>query len=111
MDSSEGYARWWSETGERQLRQVLLWRWDPVGVSAFFPDAADEYDGYAPQIAQLLRGGATPEDLAEHLAGVEREQMGRDVAAERLRDVAAFLVAWYETSTTQWQEFGRLGEG
>ena len=66
----EEFALWWSETGERELRQLLFWKWDPIGVNPFFPRTADEYDGYATQVVTALRTGASggrdhrpPEDL------------------------------------------------
>jgi hypothetical protein len=59
--TTEEFARWWKETGEHELRQILLWRRDPIGVADFFPNTAEEYDGYAPQIVQSLRNGASPE--------------------------------------------------
>jgi hypothetical protein len=27
------FTRWRRETGERELGQLLLWRWDPIGVA------------------------------------------------------------------------------
>jgi hypothetical protein len=32
------FARWWRETGEHELRQELLWSWDPLGVADPFPN-------------------------------------------------------------------------
>lgn len=66
--TSEQFAAWWKQTGEHELRQLLLWRWDPIGVAELFPNTADEYDGYAPQIVQILRRGGPAEELADHLA-------------------------------------------
>ena len=36
-----------------------------------FPNPADEYDGYALQIVQILRRGGQAEELAGHLTAVE----------------------------------------
>jgi len=57
LDADE-FARWWKETGEHELRQILFWKWDPIGVSDIFPNTADDYDGYAPPIVSALRKGA-----------------------------------------------------
>ena len=35
---SDHFARWSKETGERELRQLLSWKWDPLGAVAIsFP--------------------------------------------------------------------------
>lgn len=109
--SSEAFARWWRETGERELRQVLFWRWDPIGVASFFPDTADEYDGYAAQIVSLLREGSPPQDIADYLAGVEREQMGLGEPAApcgRLEPLVMFISAWYRGSQDRWTQFSPM---
>jgi hypothetical protein len=101
------FARWWRETGERELRQVLFWRWDPLGVSGYFPNTADEYDGYAPGVVALLRLGASDDVLAEHLSFVERETMGllpRDPAGRT--EVAELLGAWFVNSIDAWAQHG-----
>jgi hypothetical protein len=100
----EQFARWWRETGERELRQVLLWRWDPIGVSDSFPNAADEYDGYGPGVVALLRAGASEDDVADHLGFVERETMGlpADDPAQRAK-VAQLLMGWFANSVDSWQ--------
>ena len=105
--SVEEFASWWHETGEHELQQVLLWRWDPIGVSDCFPNTADEYDGYAPQIVQALRNGASEEEIAHMLAGIEHDSIGLAVpAATRLRPIAEFLRSWFENSQDSWRRFG-----
>jgi hypothetical protein len=69
-------ARWRAETGESELCQILFWKWDPVGVSDAFPDAADEYDSYVPQILSALNERASADQLAELLGATERDRMG-----------------------------------
>lgn len=59
-DELNGPARWWDETGDYELRQILHWRWDPIGVANVFPYAADEYGNYAPTIVDALRAGRRP---------------------------------------------------
>ena len=97
--NTEQFAEWWRRTGEQELRQILFWRWDPLGVADCFPDTADEYDGYAPQLVKLLRADATEAEIAAHLAEVEHETMGLSwPRPEALADLAAFLKGWYESS-------------
>lgn len=40
--TTDEFARWWHETGEHELRQLLLWRWDPIGVADYFPNTVGE---------------------------------------------------------------------
>jgi hypothetical protein len=61
------YHRWWKHQGGRELRQLLMDRWDPIGVRES-PEAASEYDGYFGGVMQLLRRGAAAQEIAEHLA-------------------------------------------
>jgi len=97
------FARWWREAGERELRQMLYWRWDPIGVADQFPVAADEYDDYGPGVVALLRAGASEEDVADHLAFVERETIGVLQQPERCAAVAALLASWFANSVDAWQ--------
>ena len=104
------FARWWRETGERELSQVLFWRWDPIGVSAEFPSTADEYDSYGPGVVALLRAGASADDVADHLGFVERETMGLAMDdPERRAAVAQLLAAWFDNSVDTWQRSGADG--
>jgi hypothetical protein len=119
--SSEGkrhdvgeFAEWWQQTGEYELRQILHWRWDPIGVSVDFPYAAGEYDSYAPEVFSVLSNGASANEIAELLGSIEDERMGLGAGplsgaqVDRLRDVAAGIVAWFEASRLRWVEFGPL---
>lgn len=115
-DSVVEWARWWQETGEYELRQILHWKWDPIGVASAFPWAADEYDRYAPQIAAALKERASAAEIAELLGCIECDRMGlREVVPEFRREVPEFrqkvavhILAWYESSQTRWLEFGPL---
>jgi hypothetical protein len=103
------WARWWQETGEHELRRILHWKWDPIGVAGAFPYAADEYDRYAPQIAAALKQQLSAVEIADVLAGIERDWMGHlGVSAGDRRTLADGIVAWYESSQTRWIEFGSL---
>ena len=101
------FARWWRETGERELRQLLLWRWDPIGVADYFPNTADEYDGYAPQLVQVLRKGGDAAAVSAHLGEVEHQSMdGPFTSPERLDYLGSLIREWYENSLDSWSEFG-----
>jgi hypothetical protein len=102
-------ARWWQETGEFELRQILYWRWDPIGVDSAFPWTADEYDRYAPHVAESLKEASPAEALAEQLRLIETDRMALTdsvEAAARRRKVAAAIVKWYDDSQTRWRRFG-----
>jgi hypothetical protein len=100
----EEFARWWRDTGEDELRQILYWRWDPIGVSDSFPVAVDEYDNYGPGVVALLRGGASEEDMADHLGFVARETIGMpNDDPEARAEAAALLATWFSNSVAQWQ--------
>ena len=107
--STEAFARWWKETGERELRELLYWKWDPIGVSDSFPQAVDEYDGYAPQIVKALRIGASEDQVVELLKKIERDRMGlTGNASSLLKSTVTSLASWFEESQDRWQEFGPL---
>lgn len=107
--STDEFARWWKETGERELRQLLYWVWDPISVKGSFPWAVDEYDGYAPQIVQVLRKGEGEAEIDAMLHMIERDRMGLgDASAERSSGAARRIRKWYEQSQRHWIEFGPL---
>jgi hypothetical protein len=93
------WARWARLRGEGELRQILYWCWDPIGVTDGFPINADEYDGYVPGLLSLLRESSGASDVAAYLRRIEREEMGlRPRSKRRLRDVASRILSWYEQS-------------
>ncbi len=107
------FEQWWEENGFRELHQLLLWRWDPIGVADHtFPYAESEYDGYARRIAELLHDGIGTEEMAAHLAAIVHTQMGMTESmepADRIdaaREPAELLVRWYEESRSWHREFG-----
>ena len=57
------------------IRQILMSKWDPIGVSGTL-EAADEYDGYIGPLLDLLNTKATFDEVAEYLRTVEIERMG-----------------------------------
>ena len=67
------------------IRRVLLHVWDPIGV-ADNPQDQDRYDAYITGVYQLLANGAGPQEVAEHLARLERDSIG--IPARSARDAA-----------------------
>lgn len=105
--------KWWRETGEFELRQILHWLWDPIGVAREFPYAADEYHSYAAEIVSSLAQGASASEIALLLASIENDRMwgaGPYVGepSDRLLDLGEAIVAWYTASQERWHEFGPL---
>ena len=66
--------------------------WDPIGVNDV-PAARDEYDGYVPQILDLLRVGAPASMMADRLLRIETDEMGLRGDRERALRVAEKLRA------------------
>ncbi|MHB1568387.1 MAG: hypothetical protein ACYC0H_04200 [Solirubrobacteraceae bacterium] len=107
--STDDFARWWHETGERELRQLLYWKWDPIAVSGQFPRTADEYDGYVPEVVSALRKGASATDVAELLEAIESDRMGLGQGPSgRLRMLGSEIVSWLEQSQGSWKDFGPM---
>lgn len=73
----------------KKIRAILLREWDPLGVKAF-KDAEDTYDGYADELADLLLGDATKEEVHEYLWDLETVTLkakGDKRTAERVVDL------------------------
>jgi hypothetical protein len=97
MDA-QAYERWWRERGDRELRELLLREWDPIGISNLADSQLDEYEHYAGQLARRLRTGATDEEIAAVLEGF-RTDMGLEPSDELPLGVARSIRAWYRRST------------
>lgn len=55
---------------------AVLWEvWDPIGVNDC-PDARDEYTGYAPKVARMLRSGTSDAEIERHLNWMAFDRMG-----------------------------------
>lgn len=111
--TAEERQEWWTASGKSQLRQLLYWRWDPIGVNYAFPDNHDEYDRYADSMRGLMVGDA---DEGELEAGVLRavlraqEAMGfeqKPGAEESRRGITEMILRWRYQSISTWKEFGR----
>ena len=99
MDAQE-YERWWRERGDRELRQLLLDEWDPIGIKwlAEPRDQLDEYEHYAGQVVRRLRAGASEEEIAALLESF-RPDMGLEPSGDPPLDVARKIRDWYRSST------------
>ncbi|MBB4663429.1 hypothetical protein [Conexibacter arvalis] len=102
---------WWRGTGYDELRELLLWRWDPIGVAEWFPDAANEYHDFGRPIVRLLASRARADRLAEHLHEVARDHIGTGDPSvvhpsAETRRAAEEIVAWFPRSRHRWREFG-----
>jgi hypothetical protein len=74
-----------------QVDSVLWEVWDPIGVNDA-PEARNEYTSYAPDVAQLLRSGASDAEIERHLATIILENMGMSwVNPDRARRTLAAL--------------------
>jgi len=58
-----------------RLREIGWAQWDPIGLNGV-EGAEDEYDAYLLQAAGRLWNGASEEEVATYLAGIEAEHMG-----------------------------------
>jgi hypothetical protein len=97
MDA-QAYERWWREHGDRELRELLLREWDPIGISRIADAQLDEYEHYAGQLARRLRAGATEEEIAAVLEGF-RTDMGLEPSDELPLGVARTIRDWFRRST------------
>jgi hypothetical protein len=102
MDA-QAYERWWRERGERELRELLLREWDPIGIARIADAQEDEYEHYAGQLARRLRAGASEEEIAAVLEGF-RTDMGLEPSDELPLEVAKKIRDWYRGSTSQRSE-------
>jgi hypothetical protein len=97
MDAQE-YERWWLERGDRELRELLLREWDPIGIAKIADEQLDEYEHYAGQLARRLRAGASDEEIALVLERF-RADMGLEPSDEPPLGVASRIRDWYRRST------------
>jgi hypothetical protein len=94
-----------SDTAKKQAISELnhikkvLQRWDPIGVMPGPKEddgPIDEYDSYAPGIHTILRGGATVDQVAQHLQHIRTLSMGLPVNRSKDRVFATELVSWWQ---------------
>ena len=90
------------------VRLVLCVCWDPIGVFGH-RQTLDEYDSYVGPICQLLRKGASAEQLKAHLTNVEQVSIGvnrgpcaqLDLTVQQLLRVRAEWLEEIELATDQ----------
>ena len=99
MDA-QAYERWWRERGNRELSELLLREWDPIGIAKLADEQLDEYEHYSGQLARRLRAGASDEEIAAVLEGFRRD-MGLEPSDELPLGVARSIRDWYRSSTGQ----------
>ncbi len=81
-----------------RVGEILHWDWDPIGVAGV-PQARDEYDGYVPQVVQMLIERKKKEEIARHLHRIEGENMGLTVGSrpsDHVEEVAETLIDHFE---------------
>jgi hypothetical protein len=107
---AEERQRWWANTGQNQLRQLLYWRWDPIGVNDSFPNTFGEYDRYADRMRELMTGDASDTQLERGVIAAAlraQEALGFEAkpGAEEDRDlVTALIIEWRRQSIWMWKE-------
>jgi len=57
------------------IRQILVSEWAPIG-GAGDQTVTDEYDAYIGGVYHLVARHASPREIAEYLASVEKHEMG-----------------------------------
>lgn len=103
--TDEDLERWWRDDGERELCQLLYWRWDPIGVNDAFPRTAGEYDEYGGPVLTALREGADAEQIARTLRRFESEEMELGSEPHVLHlDLGEAIVTWYHESQDLWTQ-------
>jgi hypothetical protein len=70
-----------------QVSRVLRDEWDPLYVNEI-PEAAEEYDSYAPALLGLVLKGADENAIAAHLLALETDVLGLEGDPARAARVA-----------------------
>ena len=74
-----------------EVVRKLLWEdWDPIGVNEY-SEASDEYDGYAPAVADLIQSCADEQTIFDQLWSLETGYIGLEGDVENTRRFAAKL--------------------
>jgi hypothetical protein len=103
------FARWWEETGEYELSQILYWKWDPIAVSDCYPFSAHEYDTYASEVIAAVSEEHSVDKVVEVLGIIEHKRMGLgEGSLDRRRALAGDILAWLQLSQDRWEKFGPL---
>jgi hypothetical protein len=80
------------EESHAKIREILMEKWDPVGISDE-PQAADEYDSYIPEIHHLLNSNASETEIQDYLFEIVDKRMGMSPPAtlEHMKPAAEAL--------------------
>lgn len=111
--TAEERQEWWTATGRDELRQLLYWRWDPIGVNDHFPNTHGEYDHYADSMRPQMVGDADEDELeAEVTRAVLRAQEamgfeGKPGAELDRRRVTGAILDWRRDSFRIWKDYRR----
>jgi hypothetical protein len=101
--------RWWESVGQDQLRQLLYWRWDPIGINSEFPNTNDEYDHYAEAMRELLLGDLVGDELeARVLEALRQAQVAMGLeektgAEDSRQEAAALVLTWRDRAIRMWR--------
>ena len=73
---SHGRNKYQSRENRRQVRQILMEHWDPIGVRDA-PEASDEYDSYVGEVyVMLMDDRASEATINAYLFATATEHMG-----------------------------------
>jgi hypothetical protein len=89
------WLRWWRDGGRVALEEILLARWDPLGVRDD-PAQRHAYAHWAVRIGIRLRHGVSAEEIFEFLVSANR-RLGVRVNTRQLAGAAMEIRRWYRT--------------
>lgn len=78
-----------------RVRLILLREWDPlfaVKRQRYDESHEDEYDGYAREIANMLKRGSSYDEILAYLKWAETENMGLSYSEEKADRAARLIV-------------------
>ena len=75
-----------------QAVQVILRRWDPIGVEPGEMPPTDEYDSYAPHIVSMVTQGCSLDQLSSYLKKLRTGVIGVEANPERDADIANKII-------------------
>ena len=64
----------------KKIDDILWFDWDPIGINEFAP--RNEYQGYVPEIFDLVKANATRQQIAERLFKLQTDNMGMNGSME-----------------------------
>lgn len=98
------WHEWWKRNGGRELRDLLLIWWDPIGVYGV-PEATSEYDSYAGTVGRLLRDGAREAEITDFLRDVENTRI---TLAGDAPNASRKVTEWYDRVMAQLARHGEF---